>query len=234
MANFYIAHLDRLNRVVTVSKAGQNRQFIERRVAETLTSLRKAEEALKDFQTQKKTVAVDAQSKAMIEAGAQIEGQIMAQEVQLEMMRNYLLPDNPELSRVRSGLVELQRQLHTLESGKEGKGMLPGRLHPALITVPILALEYGRLMRELKVQESLYTLLTAQYEQARLAEARDTPTIQILDPGVPADKPSSPKIPLNVMVAGMLGLTVGVLLAIFLENLARIGKEPRPALVTAS
>jgi len=40
----------------------------------------------------------------------------------------------------------------------------------------------------LKVQETLYALLTSQYEQAKIAEARDTPTVQVLDPPVPADK----------------------------------------------
>ena len=35
--------------------------------------------------------------------------------------------------------------------------MLPGdRLHPAMITVPELALQYARLFRQLKVQETLY------------------------------------------------------------------------------
>jgi tyrosine-protein kinase Etk/Wzc len=222
MANFHVAHLDRLNQVVTVSKAGQNRQFIERRLADTQVSLAKAEEALKDFQTRNKTVAVEAQSKAMIEAGAQIQGQISAQEVQLQVMSNYLLSGNPELVRVQSALAELKHQLSLLEAGKEGKGMLPGdRLHPAMITVPLLALEYGRLMRELKVQETLYTLLTAQYEQARLAEARDTPTVQVLDPAVPADEPSRPKIGLNVLIAGLLGLSIGVLFALFREKLDR-------------
>jgi capsule polysaccharide export protein KpsE/RkpR len=224
MANFYIAHLDRLNRVVTVSKAGQNRQFLERRLGETHLSLAKAEEALKEFQTQNKTVAVDAQSKAMIEAGAQLQGQISAHEVQLQVMGHYLLPDNPELARVQSGLTELKRQLALLESGKGGKGMLPGdRLHPAMITVPALALQYGRLMRELKVQETLYTLLISQHEQAKLAEARDTPTVQILDRAVPADEHSRPKVALNVLIAGLLGLTIGILLALFRENL----EQPR-------
>ena len=49
MANFYVANLDRMNRTVNVSKAGQNRVFIERRLAETVESMGKAEEALRDF-----------------------------------------------------------------------------------------------------------------------------------------------------------------------------------------
>ncbi len=223
IANFYVSNLDRLNRTLNVTKASQNRMFIERRLAETQANLVKAEDALKDFQTHNKTVAVEAQSKAMIEAAATIQGQITAQEVQLQVMSTYLSPDNPEVARVRSSLEELRKQLHLLESGKGGRGMLPGdRLHPAMVTVPALALEYGRLMRELKVQETLYTLLVSQLEQAKLAEARDTPTVQVLDPAVPAEKKSKPRISLNLALAGVVALLVGLLLAFFLDYLERI------------
>lgn len=226
IANFYITNLDRLNRTLNVGKAGQNRAFIERRLVETQANLVKAEEALKEFQTQNKTVAVEAQSKAMIEAAAMIQGQITAQEVQFQVMGGYLSQDNPELSRIRSSIEELKKQLYMLESGKGGKGMLPGdRLHPAMITVPGLALDYGRLLRELKVQETLYTLLTSQYEQAKLQEARDTPTVQVLDPAVPAERKSKPSIRLNMMIAGVLALFVGMFLAFFLEYLGRIRRE---------
>ncbi len=214
MANFYMTNLDRLNRTVNVSKASQNRAFIERRLGETQVNLVKAEEALRDFQTKNKAVAVEAQSKVMIEAAATIQGQITAQEVQLQVMSSYLSQDNPELARVRSSIDELRKQLSVMESGKGGKGMLPGdRLHPAMITVPELALQYGRLFRELKVQETLYTLLTSQYEQAKITEARDTPTVQVLDPAIPADRHSRPRILLNVALAAVSGFCIALFIA---------------------
>ncbi|WP_447974965.1 GumC family protein [Nitrospira sp. Kam-Ns4a] len=234
IANFYVTNLDRLNQTLNVSKASQHRKFIERRLAETQANLLREEEELKEFQTKNKAVAVEAQSKAMIEAAATIQGQIMAQEVQLQVLSTYLSPDNPELARVRSSIDELRKQLHLLESGKGGKGMLPGdRLHPAMITVPALALDYARAMRELKVQETLYTLLTSQLEQAKLQEARDTPTVQVLDPAVPAEKKSKPSIRLNVTIAGVLALFVGIFLAFFLDYLARI-RQRGAAVPTAS
>ncbi len=226
IANFYVSNLDRLNRTLNVSKAGQNRAFIERRLTETQVNLVKAEEALKNFQTHNKTVAVEAQSKAMIEAAAMIQAQIAAQEVQIQVMSSYLSPDNPEFTRVRSGIEELKKQLYLLESGRGGKGMLPGdRLHPAMVTVPGLALDYGRLMREVKVQETLYSLLTSQNEQAKIAEARDTPTVQVLDPAIPAEKKSKPSIRLNMLIAGVLALFLGIFLAFFLEYLERMKRE---------
>ena len=223
IANFYVTNLDRLNRTLNVTKAGQTRAFLERRLAETKINLVREEEELKEFQTKNKTVAVEPQAQAMMQAAAMIQGQIIAQEVQLQVMSTYLSPDNPEMARIRSGLDELRKQLSVMESGKGGKGMLPGdRLHPAMITVPTLALAYARVMRELKVQETLYAMLTSQYEQAKLAEARDTPTVQVLDPAIPAERKSKPSIRLNMMIAGALSLFVGIFLAFILEYLGRV------------
>jgi uncharacterized protein involved in exopolysaccharide biosynthesis len=227
MASYFVANLDRLNRTLNVSKASHNREFIGRRLTETHAGLIKAEEDLRDFQKKNKAVAVEAQSKAMIEAAAMIQGQITGQEVQLQVMSTYLSPDNPDLSRVRSSIEELKKQLGLLEFGKGGKGQLPGdRLHPAMITVPELALQYGRLFRELKVQETLYAMLTSQYEQAKITEARDTPTVQVLDSPVPADKNIKPRIFFNTLAAGLVGLCAAIVVAYGLE--ARAGRRGRP------
>jgi tyrosine-protein kinase Etk/Wzc len=222
MANFYVSNLDHLNQTLSVSKARENRKFIEQRVAETQTELVKVENALKEFQTQNRTVAIEAQSKAMIEATAMIQAQIMAQEVQLQVMGSYLSPNNPEVARVQSSIHELRKQLQTMETGKSGKDRLPGdRLRPAITSVPTLALEYGRLARDLKVQETLYALLISQYEQAKLTEARDTPTVQVLDPAIPAERKSRPKIALNLLIAGILSLLTGILWAFLREAIDR-------------
>jgi uncharacterized protein involved in exopolysaccharide biosynthesis len=229
ITNFYVANLDRLNRSVNVTKASQNRAFIEHRLEETKANLIRTEETLRQFKTKNMTIEVETQSKAMLQAGAAIQGQISAQEVQLQVMSSYMSPGNPELSRVRSQVDELRKQLYLIESGKNGKGMLPGdRFHPAMTTAPSLALEYGRLLRTMKVQETVYNLLISQLEQAKIAEARDTPTVQVLDPAIPAEKPSRPKIWLNVVIAAMLSLFMSIFLVFFLEYLERI-RAQRPA-----
>jgi uncharacterized protein involved in exopolysaccharide biosynthesis len=222
IANFYVSNLDRLNQTLSVSKARENRKFIEQRVADTKQALVKLEDALKEFQTQNRTVAIETQSKAMIEAAAMIQAQIMSQEVQSQVMGTYLSPTNPEMARVQSSISELRKQLQIMESGKSGKEHLPGdRLRPAITSVPALALEYGRLTRDLKVHETLYALLVSQYEQAKLVEARDTPTVQVLDPAIPAERKSRPKISLNVLIAGFLSLLMGIFWAFLREAVDR-------------
>ncbi|WP_455378201.1 GNVR domain-containing protein, partial [Petrachloros mirabilis] len=116
--------------------------------------------------------------------------------------------------------------------GKGGREKNPGdRLHPAITSVPALALEYGRLMRDLKVQETLYALLVSQYEQAKLTEARDTPTVQVLDPAVPAERKSRPKISLNMLIAGMLSLLISIFWAFVSEAIDRRKARLSPEVV---
>ena len=226
IANFYVANLDRLNRTLNVTKSGQNRVFIEKRLLETKAALANAEEAMKEYQTQNKAVHLEAQGRAAIEAAAMIQAEISAAEVQLQVMESYLTPENPDVVRMRSNVGELKKQLVLLETGKGGKGQLPGdRMHPAFITVPSLVLDYARLLREVKVQEALYTMLISQYEQAKIAEARDTPSVQVLDPGVSAERKSKPWIMLNTLMAGVLALCMGMFLAFFLDYLERMKRK---------
>ena len=46
-------------------------------------------------------------------------------------------------------------------------------------------------------------------------------TISIVDHAVPAERKSSPKTGLNMMLAGILSLFIGVLIAFFLEHLTK-------------
>ena len=234
MANFYASNLDRLNRTLNVTKAGEHRKFLERHLAEAQASLQQAEEALKDFQTRNRTVAVETQAKAMIEAVATLQGQITAQEVQLQVMGTYLSPDNPELARVRSGIDELKRQVRHLESGKSEKLTVPpDRPQHGMTHVPTLALEYGRLMRDVKIQETVVTLLTGQYEQAKMAEARDSPTVQVLDSAVPADRKSRPKVVLNALVAGIAAFLFGCIFVLLREAIANQRRDSSPQSLAA-
>jgi uncharacterized protein involved in exopolysaccharide biosynthesis len=211
-----------LNQTLTISKARENRKFIEQRLIETQSELVKVENAMKEFQTNNRTVAIEAQSKAMIEAAATVQAQLMAQEVQLQVMGSYMSADNPEVARVQSSIAELRKQLRDMQSGKEGRARVSSdRLHPPISSVPTLALEYGRLARNLKLQETLFMLLTSQYEQAKLAEARDTPTVEVLDPAVPADRKIKPRVSYNMLIAGILSLLSGVFLALLVEAYQR-------------
>lgn len=233
LANGYVEGLDKLNRTLAVTKAGQNRLFVGKRLADTKIDLAAAEDALVEFQSKNKTVALDQQAAAALRAAAEIQGRISADEVRLQVMQNFLTPENPDAIKLTLEIQQLKRQLHMLESGNGGKGMAPGdRLHPAFSSVPTLGIELARLMRDLKIQETLYAMLASQYEQAQLAEARDTPTVQVLDHAKPPFRKIRPSVRLNTMVAGATAILIGILLAFFLEYLEQVKRRRVVAKVT--
>ena len=80
-----------------------------------------------------------------------------------------------------------------------------------------------------KVNETMVTLLTQQLQHARLAEARDVPTVQVLDRAVPAARHSAPKTRLNLTIAGVISIAGGVFSAFALEYVRRVRRGRRVA-----
>lgn len=234
IANFYVTNLDVMVARFATTEASRQRSFIAERLAETERDLRRAEEALRQFQEANRAIALQDQAKGAVEAAAMLKGEIMASEVQLEVMRNFATDINPEVVKLKRRIEETKRHLAQMQYGTgwtlPGENSNPGEarkeIHVPFAQVPELGLELARLTRDVKVQETVYTLLTQQLEQAKIAQARDMPTVQILDAAVPADRQSKPKITLNVAIAGVTSLLVGIFLAFFLEYLARLKPSP--------
>jgi tyrosine-protein kinase Etk/Wzc len=247
IANFYVENLDRLNTALNVTEAGRSRLFLESRVADAQKALKLAEDRLRAYQSKSKAVVMEGQAKAAIEGTAKLEGQILAAEVQLKTLETYSTARNPDVIKLRESIEEMRRQLKRMEYGRgpagsrqqavaskqqatgsaesrdpspesrpEGEG--GAEFSMPLGMIPETGLELARLIREAKIQETIFTLLTQQLEQAKIAEAKDTPTVRILDRAVPPEWKSRPSVLRNTIVAGLLCLVGGVILAIILEG----------------
>jgi len=194
IANAYIEELDNFNRLTRTSTARRTREFIEGRLAVVEHDLATAENSLSSYQQRKNVALLSPEARGQAEIGANIMAQKLALEVKLNVLRQSLVESSEEVRRVREELSAVERQLGTL---------------------PQAGVATMRLWRDLKVQEQLYGLLTAQLEEARIREARDTPTVQILDPAVPPLHKSRPKRSLVVLAGFLLGGvgSVGFLMA---------------------
>jgi hypothetical protein len=87
-----------------------------------------------------------------------------------------------------------------------------GGLFPPAMNIPKLQYELEELLREQRIQETLLGLLTQRYEVARIGEARDTSTFQILDQPIVPTKKSKPKRMVTTAIGCMLGCAVGIIL----------------------
>jgi tyrosine-protein kinase Etk/Wzc len=234
IANFYAVNLDRMLTRFATTEASKQRAFIAERLADTERQLHQAEEALRKFQESNKVIALQEQARGAVETAARLKGEIMATEVQLEVTRKFATDANPEVIKLKRSIEEMKRLLGQMQYGKgwvlpaenSNRGEAHHEIHIPFAQVPELGLEFARLTRDVKVQETVYTLLTQQFEQAKIAEARDMPTVQLLDAAVPADRKSRPKIKFNMAIAGVTSLFLGILLAFFLEYLAGVKQAP--------
>ena len=91
--------------------------------------------------------------------------------------------------------------------------------------LPELGMQLVRLMREAKIQEEVFKLITTQYELAKIEEAKDIDTIQILDRAVPPDYKSSPKRALIVILSTIGAFFLAIFLAFFMEYMNRLKSD---------
>jgi uncharacterized protein involved in exopolysaccharide biosynthesis len=193
------AYVTELNRVVThlnTSSAHRERVFLEGRLQQVQQNLESDEKAFSQFASKNTAIDVPQQGKAMIEAAASLEGQLIAEETELQSLRQIYTDSNVRVKSMEAQVASLRRQLQQLG----GKGAAPGSaaaqdntsLYPSISQLPILGVTYADLYRRTKVQEAVFETLTKEYEIAKVEEAKETPSVKVLDPPNVAEKPSSP------------------------------------------
>ena len=156
---------------------------------------------LKSFQEKHHLFAVEEQAKAVIESAAEIKSQIMIASTELEVFKQIGTEKQIEALILNAKIDELKKQLAKIEGGEpkgEESSSISDKGHTANYWVPLgempkLSMQLMRLMREAKIQEKLFELLSAQYEMAQIEEAKDVETVQVLDKATPPEKKFSPK-----------------------------------------
>ena len=224
IANYYIELLDRLVAQYGSSEAGRHRGFLTGQLARAKADLDTTEENLRRFQEQNRAIVLQDQTKGAIEAAARLKGEIMAAEVQLQVLRNFATEANPDMVALHRRIDEMNRQLVQMQYGEATARPSSGSRRDFIVPfarVPEVGLELARLARDVKIQETLVTLLTQQLEQARLVEAKDVPVVHVLDRATLAERPVRPRIAVNAAVAGAASLLAGIFMALFLDSLKR-------------
>ncbi len=231
MANAFVEELKSLAGGLAISEAGQRRMFFEDQLRQTKVSLTRAEEEVKGFQQRTGMIQVDAQARAIIEGIARLRASIAVKEVEAKVLRSFATAQNPDLQRVEEEIQALRIELEKVETSK-GSGFDPlmssGR-------VPEMGTEYLRKLRQLKYNETLYELLSKQYELAKLDEARDAVVIQVIDRAVPPERKSRPKKSMIVVVTAFLGflISAGVLSVVEVRKTDRARHSVEPPEVSS-
>ncbi|MFQ5629940.1 MAG: GNVR domain-containing protein, partial [bacterium] len=229
MANALISYLDSLNVIMNIEKAHNNRVFIERRFTQNKLDLKNAEEALKAFQEKNGAISLPAQAEAAISNAAEIQAQIMFEEVELGVKRKYLAATHEDVLQSRNKVAEMRKKLDEMQYGSHSDAANGNSkstdILPPLADVPELGLQYARHLRELEVQKTLYELLIQQYELAKIEEAKTIPTVQVLDRAIPPERKYQPKRALIVIFSALSTTMILVMFILLIERIRLLQVE---------
>jgi uncharacterized protein involved in exopolysaccharide biosynthesis len=205
MVQAYVEDLNRLVAELSTSSARRERLFLEERLQAVSKDLESAEREFSQFSSKNTAIDIKEQGKAMVEAAATLQGQYIAAQSELEGLKQIYTDSNVRVRSVRARIAELKRQLEKLggkgEQTSDPSGQQEDYLYPSIRKLPLLGVTYADLYRRTRVQEAVFETLTKQYELAKVQEAKEIPTVKVLDPpNIPEKKSFPPR--LLIIIAG--------------------------------
>lgn len=210
VAHAYVTELDRLVAEVSTSSARRERIFLEERLVAVKADLNAAAVKFSDFASQNTAIDIPAQGKAMVEAAATLQGHLIAAESELSGLQQMYTPNNVRVRSLQARVDELRQQLDKLGGDMSGDAKSENALYPSIRRLPILGVTYSDLYRQTKIEETVYELLTQQYELAKVEEAKEIPAVKVLDAAVVPTKRSFPPRTLIVVMGAVLGMAMAV------------------------
>jgi uncharacterized protein involved in exopolysaccharide biosynthesis len=212
IAKAYVEELDRLVVELNTSAAHRERVFLEERLLSVKQDLDSSAKEFSQFSSENTAIDIKEQGKAMVEAAASLQGHLIAAQSELEGLRQIYADTNVRVKAVRARIAELQKKLAEMGGGDLAPvagNTESASLYPSIRKLPLLGVRYAELYRANKIQETVYELLTQQCEMAKVQEAKETPSVKVLDPAKVPEKKSFPPRLLIMFMGAVLALMTG-------------------------
>jgi tyrosine-protein kinase Etk/Wzc len=226
VANAFVNELDRFNRETNVTGARRVRVFVENRIVEAEQELSGAENRLKEFKESTGAVFISEQAEASIQTAADIFGRIAELEVSMERLRQFATDRSPEIVDIKTQIRVLERKLAEMGyMGSASEDTATSTLFPRFSRAPELERRLAELMREVEIKRAVYRVLSEQYEEAKIQEMRDTPTLKVLDQARPPLVRLKPKRKMIVGVSTVFAFLLSSFVVFYRERV-RAGGRP--------
>jgi tyrosine-protein kinase Etk/Wzc len=214
---------------ISASTAREERRFLETQVVKARADVDEASRKLREFQELHKIIDLPEQSKATIAAMASLQGELLSKQLELSYLTRFSASGEASVVQLQQQIAIMDRKLRDLEQATTptvqqgvgtGSGSASSRVggsefFPSALNVPGLRFELEQLLRQQKIQETIFFLMMQRFEMAKIDEARDTSTFQILDyPTLPESRsrPRRAKAASFGLVIGLLLSSAGILL----------------------
>ena len=213
IAQAYIEQLNQLLALVSTSSARRERIFIEQRIAAVKNDLEDSEKQFGAFASKNSALDIKEQTKAMVTSAAELQGQLIAAQSQLQGLEQIYTSNNVRVRSLQAQVSELKRQLEKI-GGSDASLADPNApndaLYPSIRKLPLLGVEWADLYRRMKIQETVFELLNQQYELARMEEAKEIPTVNVIDPANYPEKKSFPPRLLIIAACTLMSIAIAI------------------------
>lgn len=240
LAQAYAEELDRLVAELSTSAARRERMFLEERLVTVKRDLDQASRDFGQFASKNTAIDIKEQGRAMVEAAALLQGQLIADEAELKGLQEIYTSNNIRVKSTEARIAELKNQLAKLggTTGEPTRNVSTGDpaqtsdlVYPTIRKLPLLGITYADLYRRTKIEEALYETLTRQYELAKVEEVKETPSVKVLDQAQIPDRKSFPPRTLIIIVCVLLSLAAAMAWELFHQYwLAVPANHPNKAL----
>lgn len=180
----YFEELNRLVSELSTSSARRERIFLDERLKVVKQELDQASAEFSQFASKNSAINIPEQGKAMVVAAATLQGQLIAAESELKGLSEIYTANNVRVRAGQARVSELRRQLEKLDGNSSAANNGPPEErsdYPSIRELPLLGVTYADLLRRAKIEETVYEALNQQYELVRVQEAKETPSVKILD-----------------------------------------------------
>jgi capsule polysaccharide export protein KpsE/RkpR len=192
---------------LSTSSAHRERVFLEERLRAVKQDLDEASKQFSQFASRNNTIDIKEQGRAMVQGASSVEGELIASESELKGLEEIYADNNVRVRSLRARITELKRQLEMLGgtgAGNSGRAAESSG-YPSISRLPLLGVTYADLYRRMQIQEAVYETLTQQYELAKVQEAKETPSVKVLDA---ASLPERKSFPPRTLIALLVTLLV--------------------------
>lgn len=197
ISDFLIAQLNKINTELNVQSAKNQREFIEQRYNEAIAKLREAEDSLRIFQDIY-GIAPDIVVREASELEITLEAEIQSEEIKLELLRKVLSPNEEEVRMQEQKIAALRERLSNIQNSTDGSSKLQ------LKGTPQMVLNFLRARREVEIQTKILNILLPLYENSKIEEKKELPSVLVLDQPFIPDEKTKPKRMTTIFVVMVL------------------------------
>ena len=221
IANYMIDKLNEINTRLSITNAKANREFIEKRYFENISYIDTLENEMKNFQEKYGVIAVPEQLEATVKAMSDIYSNLAQKEVELSVMRRTYGEESPFTKHTQIAVEEMKKKIELINAGQNLSEDGVNLLIP-FKKAPGLGYKYFKIFRDLEIQYKILEFVQPMYEEAKVEEVRNTPSVLVLDYAVPAERKAKPKGSIYLVLALVSSTIVGLLIVFSLEGLNKI------------